>query len=386
MLNGAAGETLGIYVHIPYCLRKCAYCGFLSRPIDGRAADYAAFIAQEAVLRSDEAVAPCDTLFLGGGTPSLLPCGDIAAIIEAARRHLRLSPDAEITMEINPETVTSEKAGAWARAGINRASVGAQAFSERLLALLGRGHDRHAPKHAIAMLRAAGVERLSLDLMYGLPEQSLDDWKQTLDEALSCGVSHLSCYALSLEEASPLWHEVEAGRLTLPDEDAVADQLEYAAARLEAEGYTRYEISNFAREGEQCRHNLHYWRMDGWIALGCGAHGQRPAGVHYENHADETAWRRDIMKGQKPEHQAMDEGLDGLCLNAVMMGLRLAEGIDCRTILRKTGMDVGVLYEKGIEKAMARGLLWGQQGRLGPTPLGMNLQNTLLLEVLDDAL
>ena len=385
-MNGASGDTLGIYVHIPYCLRKCAYCGFLSHPIDEHAADYAAFVAQEAALRAEEAVAPCDTLFLGGGTPSLLPGDDIAAIIEAARRRLRLTPDAEITMEINPETVTAEKAEAWARAGINRASVGAQSFNAQLLAMLGRGHDQHAPRRAITLLRAAGMKRLSLDLMYGLPEQRLGDWKQTLDEALSCGVSHLSCYALSLEEATPLWREVKTGKLTLLDEDTVADQLEYAVAKLEAEGYTRYEISNFARESEQCRHNLHYWRMDGWIALGCGAHGQHSGGVHYENHADETAWRCDIMHGQKPECQSLDEGLDGLCMDAVMMGLRLAEGIDCRAILRKTGMDVAMLYEKGIEKAIKRGLLWRRQSRLGPTPLGMNLQNTLLLEVLGDVL
>ncbi len=276
-----SGEAHALYLHIPFCRHRCSYCDFNTYTTVGELqAPYVAALIEE--IRRVGAAAPVrpavPTVFFGGGTPSLLAPEEVAAILDAAREAFDLSPGAEITLEANPETVDVDRLAGFRAAGVNRISYGVQSADAGELALLGREHDFATAVAAVKAAREAGFDNLNLDLIYGLPGQSVGDWQRTLDAVLATAatmpvVTHISLYCLTIEPGTPMQRWLHNGTIMAPDPDTAADQYEAACRAMAGAGFDHYEISNWARPGRECRHNLVYWRNEPYLGLGAGAHG-----------------------------------------------------------------------------------------------------------------
>jgi putative oxygen-independent coproporphyrinogen III oxidase len=269
-------DLFGVYVHVPFCLTRCHYCDFVTYTgMEGLRRPYAAALREEAAL-AVAALGPeppsVTSVFVGGGTPTLLPPDDLARALGRLRELLAFAPGAEVTVEANPETVDDAMAEGLAAAGVTRVSMGAQSFDDRVLAALGRVHDADRVVRAVATLRAAGVPAVNLDLIYGGPGEDAGSWAATLERAVALGPEHLSAYALTIEPATKFGRLVAAGRMAEPDEDDLADRYDTACAVLAGAGYGHYEVSNWARDGHASRHNLTYWRRGRYLGLGAGAH------------------------------------------------------------------------------------------------------------------
>jgi putative oxygen-independent coproporphyrinogen III oxidase len=257
----------GVYVHIPFCAARCDYCDFATWTDRAHLVD--AYVEACVLDLRRRALAPVDTVFFGGGTPSLLDASQLTAILDAIER----TSDAEVTVECNPDSVDVEKLRAYAGAGVNRLSFGVQSMRAHVLVALGRTHDPDNVARAVDAARAAGIDRYNLDLIYGTPGESVDDWSATLDAALALEPGHVSAYALTVEPGTPLGKAVAAGERIAPDDDDQATKYELADDRLTASGRPWYEVSNWARPGEECRHNLIYWQGGDYTAIGCAGHG-----------------------------------------------------------------------------------------------------------------
>jgi oxygen-independent coproporphyrinogen-3 oxidase len=324
---GPAGTRLGIYVHCLFCTRRCPYCDFnIAIYREDRIVPFVAALGAEigryAALPWAGRV-PAVSLFFGGGTPSLLPPEAVAGVIAAARRDLGLVPEAEVTLEANPENLDRARLAAFRAAGVTRLSLGVQSLDDRVLRRLGREHSAAEAHAAFAAARAAGFGDVSVDVLYGAPEQDLASWAATLDAALAWQPEHLSAYALTLEPGTPFGRRPPTD---LPDEAVVARQFERLCEATAAAGLERYEISNFARPGFQSRHNLLYWRREEYLGLGPGAHACVGA-VRFGNVRAHTRYRAALAADRWPI--AWAERLTSAQVRAerVMLGLRLAEGI-----------------------------------------------------------
>jgi len=318
-MTGRNPDPLGLYLHIPFCRARCGYCDFVTfAGIEDKIDGYVKDLCDEIRLYPRQNVS---TVFFGGGTPSLLEPRHVSQILDAVRSQFDLSLDAEITLEANPESVTPDKAVGWHEAGVNRMSLGLQAFDDRLLKKMDRLHNVRQFLDAYRAARDAGFDNISVDLIYGLAEQSLDDWEKTLQSTIRLQPDHLSLYALKIEEHTPF-----AARSYRINDDHEADLYEWARALLKAEGYERYEISNFSRLGKACRHNLIYWRQKNYLGLGVGAVGCVD-GLRWENHKNLLDYHRDIMARTLP--RASTENLDPTTrrFERLMLGLRLREGL-----------------------------------------------------------
>jgi putative oxygen-independent coproporphyrinogen III oxidase len=268
--------SFGVYVHVPFCLTRCHYCDFVTYTgMEGLRRPYAAALLEEAAM-AVAALGPeppeVTSVFVGGGTPTLLPAGDLARVLHRLRELLAFAPGAEVTVEANPETVDAAMAAGLAGAGVTRVSMGAQSFDDRVLAALGRVHDAARVEAAVATLRAAGVPALNLDLIYGGPGEDDRSWAATLEAAVALEPEHLSAYALTIEPATKFGRLVAAGRMAEPAEDDLADRYDTVCQVLGGAGYAHYEVSNWARPGHASRHNLTYWRRGRYLGLGAGAH------------------------------------------------------------------------------------------------------------------
>jgi oxygen-independent coproporphyrinogen-3 oxidase len=366
--------ALGLYIHIPFCGAICAYCNFNRGLHDGTlAARYVDALERDIRQQADQARA--DTVYFGGGTPSLLPPEDIGRLIAACRESFTLAEDAEITLETNPETVTVARMEAYRAAGVNRISMGAQSFRDEELKRLGRVHDAARIREAFAETRRAGFDNISLDLMMWLPQQTLDDWMVSIDGLLDLAPEHASIYLLELYPNAPLREDMaRAGWSQAPDDDA-ADMYLRGFERLDAAGYRQYEISNVARAGRESRHNLKYWRDGEWMAFGCGAHGTRNG----------RRWR--VVSGTDDYIQRIDAGVhtaaetrtlsdDERLEEMLFTGLRLSEGLPLKEIRAKFGVDVWDRYGRDLEEFVAAGVLRHDPSvRLRLTREGMLLAN-----------
>ena len=267
-------QPFSLYVHIPFCTAKCTYCDFNSYAgQDSLMRPYADAVAQEAALWAPHVEdRPVQTVFFGGGTPSLLPLPEMQVIVEALRAHFGIEPGAEFSLEANPGTVDAAHLAGLRALGFNRISFGVQSFHDDELRTLERIHDAQEVEDAYRWAREAGFENVNLDLIYGLQGQSMQGWQTNLERALALGPDHLSLYALTLEEGTPMTRDVERGRQRGPDLDLQADMFEWSLEQLKQADYSHYEISNWSRPDRQCRHNLVYWRNGDWLGLGAGAH------------------------------------------------------------------------------------------------------------------
>jgi len=386
---------LGLYIHIPFCQHKCPYCDFNSYA--GMAdlfPSYTAALVREITRAGAEREHPAAiTIFLGGGTPTVLPLELLAEVLAACREAFRVAPDAEITCEANPGTVDQGRFAGLRELGVNRLSMGVQSFDDAELRFLGRIHDAAQAEAAFHAARKAEFENISLDLIYGLPEQSPERWRATLDRAIALGPEHISLYALTIEPGTPFARWAAEGRFPLPDDDLAADLYELACARLEAAGYVQYEISNWARhEGSPlsitdnprfaCQHNLIYWRYQPYLGFGAGAHSMNP-GRRWWNLTSPQAYIKRIEAGQSAradgEHIGRDLGMGEM----MMLGLRLVrEGVSEDEFRRRWGCAISAVFGSELAELAELGLIERIDGRVRLTPRARLIGNQVFARFL----
>ncbi|CAN5431823.1 radical SAM family heme chaperone HemW [soil metagenome] len=365
----------GVYVHIPFCLQRCDYCDFTTfadrdEAIPAYVSGLSAHIAGSGAAYEGEVFG---SVFVGGGTPTYLPPADLARVLGAVREAFAFTADAEWTVEANPETVTAEMAGALAAAGVNRISLGAQSFDDRVLQTLGRWHDPASVATAVERLRDAGIERLSLDLIYGTPGETDASWERSLDRVIDLGVRHVSAYALTVEPNTPYAARVRRQPALEPDEDLQAHRMGVAEQRLTAAGLARYEVSNWAAPGRASRHNLTYWRGGDWLAFGSGAHGAW-AGRRWWLVRDPAKYARMVADGAEPLGGEEHVDADARRIERLMMGLRLVEGV--------LMAEVQPLVPSTVSRLIAAGLLTVRAGtHLALTPAGMPLAGAVIRDL-----
>lgn len=347
---------LGVYVHIPFCRVKCPYCSFnvYVKRHDLRAAYVDALISEvrlhaDAVAdapflaRATDGRALVSSIYLGGGTPTLLAPSDLARIVEAVRSSFAVLPDAELTVETEPGTTTTEVFAALADLGANRLTIGVQSFQPALLERLGRPHSGDDARRAVAGARAAGVSNLDLDLMFGAPGQTASDWHADLDAALALGPEHLSLYNLTIEPGTPFHTAHGKGLLPLPDEDVQADMLRDAIRTCAAGGLEHYELSNFARPGSRSRHNQGYWQGRPYLGVGAGAHGFLPSPPHgrrWWNLRSPARYVQTVQGGRLPVDSTEVLDAEQALLEALFLGLRQRDGLDAATLETRFGAGI----------------------------------------------
>lgn len=355
-----------LYVHVPFCLGKCRYCDFYSLPIDlSLAGRYVAAAGRQLERLANQLSRPLKTLFIGGGTPSALGANLLARLIEPLQPCL--SADTEFSIEANPGALDIDTLAAMVAGGVNRVSLGVQSFDDEELAMLGRPHTAREARGVIDAITAAGIDNWSLDLIYALPGQSLQRWQQTLQEALSCQPSHLSCYALSFEEGTAFHEAMASGELDEMSDEPQRRCYERACELVGEAGFVHYELSNFARPGRECRHNLTYWRNEPYLGIGPAA-ASYVDGERRTNHPDLMAWLEAVEADDAPP--ACTERLTGPMAMAetLMLGLRLIEGVDRGAFARRFGMDVLDALPETVARYRQQDLLevTGRHLRLAP--------------------
>ena len=375
-----------VYIHVPFCRTRCNYCAFHSTPL-GRGVeaatspqvrDYVDTLLMELAFHADTLGGTAvQSVFFGGGTPSLLPPRIVGVILERLARHFQLGAKTEVTLEANPESLRGPRAVAdLLAAGVNRLSIGIQSLDESMLRTLGRPHKAQDSMHAVFAAREAGCANISMDLMWGLPGQSVRQWLQTLKDAVRMAPDHISAYGLTLEPGTPLELECEEGRLAQPPERDQNIMFMEGAAFLEAQGYLHYEISNFARMGFQCRHNLGYWEGAEYLGLGPSA-TSTIAGRRWTNPASQRAWDSRVRSGalgQAPE--VLTPGVR--VLELIMLRLRTARGLRLRAYRDLTGRDFLRDHQRLIQALHENGLIRIRNGYLRLTRSGMLVSNAVI--------
>ena len=355
--DGASQRTFGVYVHVPFCRVRCGYCDFNTYTPDqlgGRASltGYAATAEAEVALAArvlDDAGVRARrvvTVFFGGGTPTVLAPADLAAVLGAVRDTWGLADGAEVTVEANPDSVTADDLAALADAGVTRVSFGMQSAVPHVLATLERTHDPAQVPRVVRWARAAGL-RASLDLVYGTPGESPDDWARSVRAALDTGVEHLSAYALTVEPGTRMGAAMRQGTLAPPDPDLQAQMYERVDDEASAAGLTWYEISSWARPGEECRHNLGYWRGDDWWGVGPGAHSH-VGGVRWWNAKHPRAWTQALADGRSPAAAREVLRPDQVEAERIMLGVRLSDGLPLAALGPQARRAVAGLVADGL--------------------------------------
>ncbi len=391
----SAQSLPGLYIHIPFCRTKCPYCDFYSSTDMALAQDFF-FALEKELLLYRENFSSVHTVYVGGGTPTVLPDELLAAIMAMVRQHVAVAPDAEITIEANPNDLSRERLANLRSLGFNRLSLGVQSFDDGVLRFLGRRHTANEARHCITRARQAGLDTISLDLMYGIPGQKQESWLQTMGEALRFSPEHLSCYQLTIKEGTPFSRSVQEGKIEPCPDDEQAELFMATAAFLEARGYSQYEVSSFARaEHCQARHNRTYWEHAPYLGLGPSAHsfdGRR----RWWNVASVEEYIRVLLQGRASGQAGMgavkeldsgfrrNDGLgalpvecteeltdDQLRSEKVMLGLRMRKGIALELVRKNPGAA------QVLEKLEAEGLVTISGGRVRPTTRGMLMADSL---------
>jgi oxygen-independent coproporphyrinogen-3 oxidase len=367
----------GLYVHLPFCRAKCAYCDFNSRPATAEVVDrYLAALGRElaGLARTGSFL---DTIYLGGGTPTFLGARRLEALLGRIGDCFHLLPGVEVTVEANPGAISLPLARRLRGMGVNRVSLGVQSFQDRFLRLLGRIHSARGARRAVDTLRRAGFDNVGIDLIYGLPGQGVSAWERDLGEAVSLQPEHCSLYALTLERGTPLARAVRAGVLPQPEEGAVADMYLLAVERTAAAGLGRYEISNFARAGRECRHNLRYWTMGEYLGAGAGAHSLllAPRPVRRANVRSPDAYVGRLERGVPPVVRRERLSLARLRSEALWLGLRLEAGVSREGYRSRYGVDPAQAFAAALAPSEERGWLRITPERLALTGQGVLFAN-----------
>ncbi len=383
-------QTVSLYLHIPFCHTRCHYCDFNTYAgILPLREPYTRALATEIALVGEMARLPggnprrARTLFFGGGTPSLLTVGQVTRLLDACRQGFALDEDAEISLEANPGTLSSEQLQGLRAAGVNRLSLGAQSFDVGLLQALGRIHSPEEITQAVRFARQAGFTSLNLDFMFGLPAQSMRHWQETLDQALALRPEHLSLYSLIIEEGTPFYTWTHEGRIAPGDEDLCADMYEYAEERLRTEGYENYEISNWSLPGHQCRHNLTYWWNLPYIGMGAGAHsffGSR----RFSDVLDPRTYIRLLKARRMPIAETEEVTRLQEMTETAFLGLRTALGLHLPTFAERFSESFDHFAGERLRAVEAAGLLTHERDWVRLSEHGRLLGNEVFFRLLPD--
>lgn len=369
-LPAGAETPAGIYLHIPFCIQKCRYCDFYSVTDRRLRATFIPALMAEITEHSKE-LGPVDTLYIGGGTPSVLPISELARLIDTVAATYSLSPGTEITVEVNPGTVTRDQMTAYRRAGVNRLNIGVQSFRDETLQFLGRCHTAKDARQAIDWARTAGFDNFGLDLIYGIPEQTRDAWREEMRQALSVKPAHLSCYMLSFEPGTPLEKSRTEGAVhPLPD-GRVSDLFLFTNEHLTLAGYEHYEISNFSLgRVYRSRHNLKYWTHAPYLGFGPAAHSFLPP-VRRWNAKNVQDYIKALGSGKPPESETETLTREQLMIEAIYLGLRQSDGIDPGAFETRFGTPFTDMFSRVLAELSEEGMLSIRENRCALTRNGM---------------
>ena len=374
---------VGLYIHIPFCRTRCGYCAFNSKAWSGEGpADYldALRLEMNRLAEGWGADREFNTIFIGGGTPTIFSGEVLAGLLSDCRQQFRFRDNPEITVETNPNTVSVNSLVALHEAGVNRLSIGVQSFDDRLLAEINRSHSADQAVWAVAAAREVGFANLNLDLIYGLPGQTLKDWRRTLLTALALEPEHLALYELSVEPATPFAARQERGELSLPEDDLMAEMEVLAQAELRRHGYQRYEISNYARPGFQCRHNLNYWQNGPYVGLGAGAVSSFD-GLRLKNVDDAKIYTAKIGSGLPAFREGEALGHAASFRETVIMGLRLLDGVQLASLRARYDLEPLTYYGPTLERLRDRGLVAWNEERLWLTATALPVAHQVLSDL-----
>ena len=372
-------KKMGLYIHIPFCVKKCNYCDFLSAP-SSKQVQIAYMdtlqkeIEEKAIAYKDWCV---DTIFIGGGTPTSVPYETIVKMMDTVWAEFCLDKDCEITIECNPGTVTGEALKAYRAAGINRLSIGLQSADDELLKELGRIHTYEQFLETYTWAREAGFENVNVDVMSGLPGQSIEQYEDTLKKLVELHVEHISAYSLIIEEGTPFFKQYEEDQLDLPDEETERDMYYRTKTMLDEAGFSRYEISNYAKKGYECRHNVRYWRREDYLGLGLGA-SSCMENVRFKN----TDWLDEyVLESKYMDKCDVQELSSQECMEEFMfLGLRLKRGVSIAEFVRRFGRTPDEVYPGIIEKFHNEKLLLCKNGRIFLSKKGTDVANYVMAE------
>jgi oxygen-independent coproporphyrinogen-3 oxidase len=372
---------MGLYIHIPFCKIKCNYCDFTSYAgMEEYWEEYVNAVIAELILKSGEYGHLCiDTIFLGGGTPSLIPEKYIVKILDTVYKFYNVPVFCEITIESNPNTLSAEKLSAYRNSGINRLSIGLQACQDRLLKKLGRIHTYKDFERALKLAEKCGFSNINTDIIFGIPYQTFEEWQETVLRVISLNINHISCYSMMIEEGTVFGKMLEEGTLHAVSDELDRKMYHYARRRFNEAGFEQYEISNFAKHQYQCRHNMNYWNRGQYIGIGAGAHSFTN-NRRYANTTDVLEYISGI-KNNKPVLSEESEILtpEGLS-EKMILGLRLNQGVDLKMISAEFDVDAEKKYEKSIKKLLLQQLIELNNHVIKLTEKGMDLANYVFIE------
>lgn len=379
----------GLYIHIPYCLQKCRYCDFFSVPCRESAPAYVGAVIREMeLLRERMGEAPSvPSVFFGGGTPTALPVDTLCALLRRIGELFPLQEGAEISLECNPGTATEQDFARLRGAGFNRLSLGLQTTDNHLLKAIGRIHSYEDFLTAFQKARRAGFDNINTDLMHGLPGQSLKGYLRSLREVCALHPEHISAYCLILEEGTPLYTDVQTGRVPLPEEDETADMEDAGMAYLQEQGYGRYEISNFAQPGRQCRHNLIYWNNRPYLGFGAGAHSSCPGENgwrRWANPADIEGYIHALQRDRLPRVEQPPLSRKEEAFETMMVGLRKVEGVSRAAFKDRFGETVEEMFPRAAAEIRRQGWWADTPGFAALNAQGLDMLNTALLAFLEE--
>ncbi len=374
-------DQIGLYIHIPFCSQKCYYCDFPSYPgMEGYWSAYTDALVSELVLKAEEYNVPdVATIFIGGGTPSLIPSEHISRILEAVYKHYKVSPHCETTIESNPGTLTDEKLRDYKDLGINRLSIGLQACQDEILKRIGRIHTYDDFKFALNLAQKHGFVNINADIIFGIPDQTLAQWMDTVEKVLTFDLTHISCYSMKIEEDTVFGKLKSAGQLEEVEDELDRQMYHYAVDAFCKEGFYQYEISNFSKPDFRCRHNMNYWERGEYLGAGAGAHSFM-RNRRFANISDVPEYIKGIEKRRpvlsEDDNLSREDGIT----ESLILGLRLNEGVDLAKLSMEFGVDLENRYKEKINKLLSQNLVELQGTVLRLTSKGMDLANRVLIE------
>lgn len=368
-------KEISLYIHIPFCKNKCMYCDFPSFAGKDNLRDrYVAALIKEIKMKAEQYI--IKTVFIGGGTPTYLTLEEMDMLLSAIDK-LKFADDYEFTVECNPGTLTFEKLKLMKDRKVNRLSIGLQSTNNSLLKTIGRIHDYKTFEENYNLARKAGFDNINVDLMFGLPDQKISDWTETLEDIVKLNPEHISAYSLIIEEGTPFYNMYNNDRLNLPSEDDEREMYHSAKRILEQNGYHQYEISNFAKQGRECRHNEVYWMLDEY--LGCGsAASSYVGGNRYKNEENIEKYISDIENGKTSVEEEIHNSLDDNMEEFMFMGLRMTRGVCEKTFEKRFGVKIDTIYKDVIDKHINEKLLVRENGRIYLTAKGIELSNYVM--------
>mgnify|MGYP001004450708 CR=1 FL=1 len=376
-------KRIGLYIHIPFCKQKCFYCDFPSYPnMEDYWEPYIDALAQELILKAEEFKASyVETVFIGGGTPSLIPAAFISRILDTVYLHYNISPGCECTIECNPGTLTDEKLKIYKDSGVNRLSIGLQACQDEILKALGRIHTFEDFLTSVKLARKHGFYNINADIIFGIPNQTFEQWKETVKQIITLDLAHVSCYSLLIEEGTVYGNMKKEGTIKEAEDELDRKMYHYAVDRFNAAGLYQYEISNFAKPHLRCRHNMNYWRRGEYLGVGAGAHSHYN-GRRFANTSNIALYIKGVNSRKLILSEDINLSREDRLEESIFLGLRLNDGIDISELSREFGTDLESRISKKLQKFVSQNLIERSGTVIRLTEKGMDFANAVIVELI----